>query len=310
MHIVVYGAGGVGGYFGGRLAQAGEKVTFIARGEHLQAMQANGLRVESPKGNFTIKPVVATDDIALVKDIDVVLLCVKTWQIPGAARQIQAALGLKTFVIPLENGVDAPNQLVEILGSKRVLGGLCGIFSHIASPGVIHHTGADPFIALGELDDCPTERVETFIQVLRNAGLDCEIPTDIRRALWQKFLLVAGLVGVGALTRVPVGIFRAQPGSRQMVEDIARECYQLGMAEGIDLRSDSVGVVMNSLDSIPADTIVSMQRDIMNGRPSELEEQNGAIVRLGQKHGVPTPVNAFAYYSLLPQENLARRTRV
>ena len=310
MHIVVFGAGGVGGFFGGRLAQAGEKVTFIARGEHLQAMRLNGLKVENPTGNFLVKPVVATDDISQVRDIDVILMCVKTWQIPEAARAIQPVLGPETYVIPLENGVEAPGQLSEILGEQRVLGGLCGIFSHIAAPGVIRHTGADPFIALGELTNCPTERVESFLQVLQNAGIDCEIPTDIYRALWRKFLLVAGLDGVGALTRVPVSRFRMQPESRRMVEDIARECYTLGIAEGIDLPTDSVGVVMNSLDLIPPDTIVSMQRDIMNNRPSELEQMNGAIVRMGQKHGIPTPVNEFVYNSLLPQENNARSGKV
>ncbi len=306
MHIVILGAGGVGGYFGGRLAQAGQQVTFIARGEHLQAMRATGLKVDSLKGNFSINPVNATDDISTVKDIDAILLCVKTWQIPEVVNAIRPVMGLHTFVVPMENGVEAAAQLVELLGEKPVVAGLCSIFSHIVSPGYICHDGAEPIIAIGELDNCPTPRVEGLLEVLLNAGIQAEIPTDITLALWQKFMLIAGISGVGAITRVPIGQFRTQPGARKMVEDVASECYAVGLAKGVSLPGDSVGKVMAALDLIPGDTITSIQRDVIKGCPSELESLNGAIVRMGGQLGISTPVNTFVYNALLPQEYFAR----
>ncbi len=306
MHIVMFGAGGVGGYFGGRLARGGERVTFIARGEHLQAMQTTGLVVDSIKGNFSVQPVVATDDPTTVKDVDVIFLAVKAWQIPEAAKAIQPMLGPDTFVVPLENGVEAAAQVAEIIGSERIVGGLCGIFSHIVSPGHIQHTGSEPFIDFGELDNCPTERVHNLLAVLENAGIQSEIPTDINLAIWQKFLFVSAFMGVGSLTRVPIEVYRTHKEALQLFESAVIETYKIGIARDINLPSDSVAKVMVTLNSIPPNTLSSMQRDIMSGRPSELETMIGVVVRMGQSLDLPTPVNSFIYNSLLPQEILAR----
>jgi 2-dehydropantoate 2-reductase len=306
MHIVVFGTGGVGGYFGGRLALAGEKVTFIARGEHLQAMRYEGLRVESIKGDFVIQPVTATDDPTTVKEVDAILLCVKTWQLTKAAKAIIPMLGSETFIVPLENGVEAPSLLSEIIGRERVLGGLCGIFSHIASPGRIQHTGVEPWIAFGELDNHPSSRVQILLHAFEHACVDARIPPDIIVALWEKFLFVSAISGIGAVTRVPVGIYRSQPGTRRMLEDALQECYAVATAQGIHLSADCVTEFLASIDRLPPDTIASMQRDIMDGHPSELEAQSGAIVKMGSIHKIPTPVHAFIYHSLLPQESLAR----
>lgn len=306
MHIVIFGAGGTGGYFGGRLAKAGETVTFIARGTHLHALQTTGLVVESINGDFTVQPVVATDDTSNVKSVDAVFVCVKTWQIPKAAKAIMPLIGSNTIVLPLENGVEASSQLAEILGREHILGGLCRISSRIVSPGHIRHTAIDPYIGFGELDNRPSVRTQNLLQSLTRAGISSEIPPDINVAVWQKFLFISTVSGVGAVTRVPFGSFRDVPGTRQMLEEALKECYNVAIAHGVKLPPDSVASTLAYIDSLPPGTMASMQRDIIDGHPSELEAQNGALVHLGQMHNVPTPVHSFLYSSLLPQENLAR----
>jgi 2-dehydropantoate 2-reductase len=308
MHIVIFGTGGVGGYIGGRLAQSGEKVTFIARGDHLKAILAEGLTVESIKGNFTIKPATATDDTTHLRDVDAVIVCVKTWDIPKAAKAIIPILGSNTFVIPMENGVEAPSQLAEILGREHILGGLCRISSHITSPGHIQHTAIEPYIAFGELDNRMSARTQRLLQVFKQAGISAEIPSDITLAMWNKFLFISAVSGVGAVTRVPFGTFRSYEGSRRMLEEALKECYSVAIAQGVCLPPDSVSKTLAFIDSVAPDTTASMQRDIINGCPSELDSQNGAIVHMGKELNIPTPVNSFIYNSLLPQENLARQS--
>lgn len=306
MHIVIFGAGGVGGYFGGRLAQAGETVTFIARGEHLQALLTNGLIVESINGDFAIHPVIATDDTTQVNAVDAILVCVKTWQITKAAKAIMPMLDPDTFVVPLENGVEAPSQLAEILGREHILSGLCRIASRIASPGHIQHTALDPSIAFGELDNRSSSRARILLQAFKHAGVSAEIPPDINVAVWQKFLFISAVSGIGAVTRVPFGSFRSHEGTRQMLENALHECYSVALAQGIHLPADSVANTLAYIDTLPPGTMASMQRDIMDGHPSELEAQNGAIVHMGQVLNIPTPVHSYIYNSLLPQEHLAR----
>jgi 2-dehydropantoate 2-reductase len=188
-----------------------------------------------------------------------------------------------------------------------VLGGLCGLITFIVEPGHIRHAGADPFIRFAELDNRPSERVERLRQAFdRAVGLTVEIPADIQIAMWQKFMFVTAWSGVGAVTRTPIGVFRSQPGTRQMLEQTMWEIYDVAQARNIALPKDIIGKMMEFLDSVPPEGTASMQRDIMNGRPSELEVQNGAVVCLGQEVGVETPVNAFIYHSLLPMEMRAR----
>ena len=306
MRIAVVGAGGVGGYFGGRLAQGGSQVVFIARGEHLDAMQTQGLRVESIKGNFTVSPVEAVDDPVKAGPVDAVLVCVKTWQVPEAAQAIRPMLGAETFVVPLENGVDAPGELAAVLGRERVLGGLCQISSSIVSPGVIRHVGIEPYVAIGELDRRPSERAERLRQAFEQSGVRVEIPDDIQAAMWLKFLFIAVLGGVGGVTGVPVGVSRSLPETRQMLVDGLEEIYRLAKAREVDLPEEAVDKTLAFIDSLPPGTMASMQRDILDGRPSELESQNGAIVRMGKESGVETPLHAFLYSSLLPKELRAR----
>jgi 2-dehydropantoate 2-reductase len=306
MRIAVVGVGGVGGYFGGRLAQAHEEVIFIARGEHLRALQTHGLRVASIKGDFLIQPAQATDDFVSIGVVDAVLVAVKAWQVPEVARQMRPLVGPETFVVPLENGVEAPDQLAAILGAQHVLGGLCRIVSFIAGPGQIRHAGMEPYVAFGELDNQPSERAERLRRAFERAGIQAEIPANIQVALWEKFLFIVAISGVGAVTRAPAGVIRSLPETRQMLEQALREALAVGQAHGVPLAEGTLPKIMALVDGAAAGSTASMQRDIMDGRPSELEYQTGTIVRLGQAVGVATPVHSFIYQSLLPQERRAR----
>jgi 2-dehydropantoate 2-reductase len=306
VRIAVFGTGGVGGYFGGRLAQAGEDVTFIARGEHLQAIRAHGLRVESVKGDFSIQPAQATDNPAQVGAVDVVLLGVKAWQVPQAAQAMRPLIGPGTFVVPLQNGVEAPSQLAEVFGARHVLGGLAKLISFKVGPGHIRHAGAEPYVAFGELDSRPSERAERLRQTFERAGVAVEIPPDIRVALWDKFLLVVSWGGVGAVTRAPIGVLRSVPETRQMLEKAMREILAVAQAREIALLDDAIGKAFAFLDALPPSGTTSLQRDIAEGKPSELDSWNGAAVRLGKEVEVATPLHAFIYHSLLPLELQAR----
>ena len=308
MRTAVFGAGAVGGYFGGRLAQAGEDVALVARGEHLKAIRKNGLRVKSIEGDFTVDPIQATDDPAEIGEVDAVLVAVKAWQVPDAALAMRPMVGPETSVVPLENGVEAPSQLASALGEQHVLGGLCKIISTLSEPGTISHTGISPIIAFGELDGHLSARAEKLRQAFDRAhGVRASIPPDIRVAMWEKFLFIASFSGMGAVTRAPVGVLRTLPETRQMLERAMREIVLLAQARDIDLSMEAVSETMAFVDDLPPEGTASMQRDVIAGRPSELESQNGAVVRFGQATGVDTPLHSFIYRSLLPQELRARR---
>jgi 2-dehydropantoate 2-reductase len=307
MRVAIFGTGAVGGYFGGRLAQAGEEVIFIARGEQLKAIRENGLRVDSVAGDFVVRGAHTSDDPAAVGVVDAVIVGVKAWQVPEAAEALRPMVGPETFVVPLQNGVEAPAQLVGVLGDEHVLGGLCRIIAFVAGPGHVCHAGAEPYIAFSELNDRPSDRVERLREAFQRAeGVTVEIPQDIQAALWRKFLLVAAWSGLGAITRAPVGIFRSQPETRPLLEQAMQEIFDVAQARGVSLPPQAVGEAMAFMDNLPPEGTASMQRDIMEARPSELQSQNGAVLRLGREAGVPTPLHAFIYHSLLPLERRAR----
>jgi 2-dehydropantoate 2-reductase len=297
----------VGGYFGGRLAEAGVSVTFVARGAHLAALRRDGLTVESVAGDFVVRPVDATDDAGAVGPVDVVLVGVKAWQVPEAARALLPLLGTDSVVVPLQNGVEAADQIAAVVGAHRVLGGLCKIVSYLAGPGRIRHAGIAPRIEFGERDGRRSERVLALRAAFENArGVSVGTPADIEAAVWEKFLFIAPFSGVGAVTRAPAGELRAIPETRSMLEAAMREVFDLARARGVALGDDAVARTLRWVDGLPADATASMQRDIVEGRPSELEYQNGAVVRLGRESGVPVPVNECLYRSLLPAERRAR----
>ena len=282
MRIAVFGTGGAGGYFGGRLARAGEDVTFIARGEHLRALREHGLRVESVKGNFEIQSAQATDNPEEVGEVDVVIVGVKAWQVPEVAKAVRPLVGPGSYVLPLQNGVEAASQLAAVLGTDRVLGGLAKIFSSVVEPGRIRHVGGPASVAFGELDNRPSERVERLRKTFAQAGVTVEVPPDIHVALWEKFMFIAPFGGIGAVTRAPIGTLRSLPETRRMLEQDTREVFQVARASNIPLDDDAVARTMAFVDSQPPVGTASMQRDLVAGRPSELEAWNGAVVRLGQ----------------------------
>lgn len=307
MKIAVYGAGGVGGYFGGRLSESVDEVIFIARGKHLEAMKNDGLKVDSINGDFSVNPVHATDRPEDVGIVDMVLVTVKAWQVLDAAESMKPMVGPETFILPLQNGVEAPSQLADVLGHEHVLGGLCGLITYVVEPGHIFHAGTDPFIRFGELDNSQSDRVESLLDVFeRTPGVTATIPPDINAAMWQKFLLITAWSGLGAITRVPIGIIRSQPETRKLLEKSMIEICDVAHAKNIDLPDKIIAKTLEFIDALPSGGTASMQRDIMDGKPSELESQAGAVVRLGQEVGVDTPVNQFIYNSLLPMERQAR----
>ncbi len=230
----------------------------------------------------------------------------KAWQVPEAARAMLPTIGSKTFVVPLQNGVDAADQLAAVLGRQHVLGGLCSIISFVVGPGHIRHAGAEPYVAFGELDNHRSERAEWLRHAFERAGVNVEIPQDVHAALWEKLLYIASLGGLAAVTRVPVGILRSVPETRQMLEKAQQEILCVAGAHRIALREDAIHKAMDLVDSLPPDATASMQRDIMEGRPSELDFLSGAVARLGREVGVATPLHAFIYHSLLPLELRAR----
>ena len=298
MRIAVFGTGGVGGYFGGRLARAGEDVTFIARSEHLRAIKASGLRVDSTDGDFVIYPAQATDDVSEVGEVDLVILGVKAWQAPEAARALRPVVGAHSTVLPLQNGVDAVSQLVNELGSQSVIGGLCRIVSYVVGPGHIRHAGFEPSVIIGEIDNRHTDRIARIEQVFRRAGLNVSIAKDIQVALWTKFLFIASFSGVGAMANAPAGVLRSDPKWRTHILNAMKEIHALAHARGVKLPPDSIDKVMSAVDGLPEDATSSMQRDIAAGKPSELESQNGAVVRMARAAGVEVPTHDLIYETL------------
>jgi len=305
MNIVVFGAGGVGGYFGGKLAQAGNDVTFIARGKHLQAIKSNGLLIKSIQGDFKVHPKV-TDDVTNIKNPDLVILGVKSWQVEDVAVQLKPIISENTLVLPLQNGADNADRLRAILPHKNVLAGLCKIVSRVESPGIIDHFAFDPEIVFGEYDNENSKRVQNLSMLFDNAGIKNKVSEDIHLDIWKKFLFIATVSGIGALTRVEFGAMRDDEHIRQIMYQTANEIVAVANAKGIALTNDDIEMILKIVDNLNAKTTASMQRDIMDGRPSELDNFNGYIVRQGKELHITTPANSFTYHCLWPQEKKAR----
>jgi 2-dehydropantoate 2-reductase len=306
MKFAIFGTGGVGGYFGGRLAQAGNDVTFIARGDHLAAIRASGLHVESISGNFTIHPAQATDSPQAIGVVDVVILATKAWQLSEAMEQLQPLLGADTVILPLLNGMEHMDVLRERF-EKHLIGGLCRISVFIGAPGLIKHVGVPPYIAFGELDNSKSERVESLQKIFSvSKGVTVEVPADITAAMWEKFIFISGTSGIGALTRQPVGDYRANLESRAMLIAAMNETTAVARARGANISAAFVDETMQRIDNLPPQMLASMQKDMMEGRPSELNEQTGAVIRMGKSVNVPTPTHEKIFIELLPLEQRAR----
>ncbi|MFZ2493844.1 MAG: 2-dehydropantoate 2-reductase [Thermoanaerobaculia bacterium] len=309
MRVAVVGAGGVGGYFGGKLAAAGVDTTFLVRGRTLEAIRERGLLVESVSGDFALPQARATDDPGEIGPVDAVLLTVKAWQVEEVLPSLRPLLHESTVVVPLENGIEAAEQVSRVLGARHAVGGLCVIISFIVGPGHVRQSsgGGEPAVTFGELDDRRSERLEQLRDAFTKAGVKADIPADIQRAIWQKFVFIAPLSAIGAVTRAPTGDWREVAQTRALAVQAIHEVVAVARAKGIALPGDSVEKTLGRYDGLPHGSTSSMQRDVMDGRPSELEAQVGAVVRLGTEHGIATPAFDFLYAALLPQERIARR---
>lgn len=306
MKILIYGIGGVGGYFGAKMAKAGYEVTMIARGKHLEAIRENGLEVESINGNFRVFPKLATDNLEEVSKPDLVILGVKSWQIEETASLIKPIIGEETMVLPLQNGANNVEKLLKILPKKNILAGLCKIVSFIESPGKIKHASFDPLITFGEIDNIMSPRIKKVQEIFNNSEITNNIPEDIQLEIWKKFLFIVTISGIGGLTRVPIGKIRESDYLFDLMQKTAREILAVANAKNVALTPEHIEESFSIIQQQPPGTTASTQRDIMAGKPSELENFNGYIVNEGTRLGVPTPVNRLIYECLLPMENEAR----
>jgi 2-dehydropantoate 2-reductase len=306
--FAVVGAGGVGGYFAAVLARAGYSVSVVARGAQLEAIRREGLRIISPKGDFTTKVAKASNNPADIGPVDAVILAVKAWQVTEAGSTMKPLLTPLTKVLPLENGVEATEQLQQVLGPAHPLIGLCRIIASVESPGCIRHGGLEPTVALGEPDGSAlSENALALAVALKTAGVTVQTPPDIHAALWEKLIFIAAVSGAGAVARSTIGEVRNCPPTRELLRQLMEEVATVARSRGIHLTEDVVSRALTFVDSSPGDGTASMQRDIAAGRPSELEAIVGAVVRFGDQAGVPTPAMDYVYASLLPQEKRARR---
>lgn len=300
MRIAVVGAGGVGGAYGAALAKAGADVTFIARGAHLAAMKSKGLRLESPRGDIHLVPTQATDDAKTIGPVDIVLFCVKQWDVESAGEAIKPLVAANTAVIPLQNGVDAADRLAPILGRQAVMGGVAVISATIAEPGVIRQTGTVMRMMFGELDGSSSPRGEAFAAFCAKAGIDGVATTAIQTELWMKFILLASNASVMALARLPIGHLRDDADISPWFTTAYEEVAAVGRAAGIALPADAVDKTLNFNRNAPPHLIPSMAVDLLRGNRIELPWLSGKVVELGKKHGVPTPTHALMYAMLKP----------
>ncbi|MGB1285372.1 MAG: 2-dehydropantoate 2-reductase [Aggregatilineales bacterium] len=306
MKIAIYGTGAVGGYFGGRLAQTDHDLIFIARGAHLAAIHENGLHITSDKDTFIARPALATDNPAEAGQVDVIVLATKAWQVADAARSMQPMLGTDTLILPLLNGIEASQMLAQTIDEKHILGGFCRVLSNVTAPGRIEQGGTSPFVAIGERSGQASARIQYLAGLFESAGIAVQMPDNILAAMWQKLLFIASVGGVGTVTRMPAGVIRTLPETRTLLQDAMQEIADVARAKGILISANSIEQGLQRLDALPETATVSMQRDIMAGRPSELDAQNGAVVRAGLAVNVPTPMHRFLYHALLPMEKQAR----
>lgn len=294
MKIGIIGTGGVGGYFGACLAKAGNEVTFIARGKHLEAIQQNGLMVKSVDGDMAVKPAIASDDLMSLKECELIIIGTKAWQVSDIAKELKEVLKDEALVLPLQNGVLAVDELAEYIDKNQILGGLCMIFSSIESPGVINHMGLNPSITFGEIDKTIKPRTKTIKQIFDDAKITNTLSDDIEAELWRKFILIC-LSGFGTILNAGYGIIREQPETRQMIVDVLNEVQVIAKARNINLEENIVEKSLSIVDSYPPDAQSSLCRDVFAGRKSEIEYQNGTVLRFAKELGIDTPVNRFIY---------------
>lgn len=291
MRIAIMGTGGVGGYFGARLAQGGHDVAFVARGRQLQALRTGGLRVESPLGDLALPEVNATDDPATIGPVDVVLFGVKLWDTEAAAELIKPLLGEHTAVVSFQNGVVKDDILRRVLGEEHIIGGVCYIAATIAEPGLIRHSGAMQKLVFGEYDGTKSPRVEAFRDACAGSGIDVEVSTRIERTIWEKFVFLVGLSATTSAARSTIGPIRTHPPSRAFLHDVMDEVVQVARAQEVGLPADFADDRLAFIDTVPETMTSSMHHDLERGNRLEVAWLSGDVVDRGAKLGVPTPCN-------------------
>ena len=291
MRIAIMGTGGVGGYFGARLAQGGHDVAFVARGKQLEALRADGLRVLSSRGDVHLPEVVATDDPSTLEPVDIVLFSVKLWDTEDAAERIRPLLGADTGVISFQNSVVKDDILRRVLGERHMVGGACNIAAVIEAPGVIRQTGAFATLMFGEYDGTRSPRVERFAAACADGGIDAEVSDDIVRTIWQKFVFLVAMSGTTTLARSTIGPLRTNPRSRAFIRDVIDEAVRIGLAEGVNLAEDFADDRLAFIDGLPEAMTSSMHHDLERGNRLEVPWLSGDVVARGERLGIPTPAN-------------------
>lgn len=300
MRIAVIGAGGVGGGYGAALAKAGADVTFVARGAHLAAMKNSGLKVSSPRGDTHLVPTQATDNPASIGQVDFVLFCVKLWDVESAGQAIKPLVGPDTAVIPLQNGIDAHERLLPILGERAVMGGVAQISASITAPGQITQVGTFMRMIFGELDGCRSARAEQFLALCEKAGFEAVLSEAILTDLWMKFILLASNAGMMTLARQPIGALRDDADMRPIFEAAYREVIAVGLAKGVALPADALDRIAAQTGHFPPSMKASMALDIERGNRLEVPWLSGKVAELGRHYGIPTPTHAMMYAMLKP----------
>jgi 2-dehydropantoate 2-reductase len=291
MRIAVMGTGGVGGYFGARLAQAGHEVAFVARGRQLKALRANGLRLESPLGDIHLPNVSVTDQPAGIGQVDLVLFTVKLWDTLGAAESVKPLLGAETAVVSFQNGVVKDDILRETLGDGHVIGGVTYIAATIAEPGVIRHSGPLQKLVFGEYDRSLSPRVRQFRDACAESGIDAEVSDRIEQTIWEKFVFLVGLSGTTSLARSTIGPIRSNPRSRAFLHDVMAEVVKVAIAQGVQLPAGYADEQLAFTDTVPAGMTSSMHHDLEHGNRLEVAWLSGDVVKRGVRLGIPTPCN-------------------
>lgn len=298
MRIAMVGAGGVGGYFGARLAASGEEVWFIARGTHLEAMRRDGLQVFSANGDLLLKPVQATDRVADVGPVDLVMIAVKLWSTDEALADARPLVGPATAVVSFQNGVIAADRVVAHYGREHTLGGVANIAALIERPGVIRHNGSMAMLQFGELDGSLSPRVQALREACERAKIDARATDDIVKAIWEKYVFLVAASSMTALTRLPLGAIREDPDTRALAAQIMAEVVAVGRATGVGLETDLVDRLLARLDGLPRPMVASMLGDLERGSRLELPWLAGGVVQLGKAAGVATLANQFVYAAL------------
>ena len=298
MKIVIIGSGGVGGYFGARLAASGEDVTFVARGAHLEALKNDGIKVLSALGDLHLPKVTVTSDTRSIGTADVVMIAVKLWATEEAAQAAKPVIGPNTVAVSFQNGVVAVDTLLPVLGREHVMGGVANIAALIEAPGVIRHNGNMATLFFGELDGNPSARSKALHDACIKAGIKAELVGDIHKAIWEKYVRLVTMSAMTALTRMPIGPIRSDPDARALLQMVMEEVIAIGRARGARLEPDIVPGQMKIIDGYPPGMVASMCGDLRRGNRLELPWLSGLVAKSGQELGIPTPANQFVYAAL------------